>query len=166
MEGDSMSIAQKIQLPDGSIVNLLGGSKEWQLFQTVTADEETVSFSWDGLDFTEFLFVATGLKNRTATDSSVAIAINESTVATLSSKKNSDSNNNRNEVVHIKYNGLFWENFKGGQSNNAADYYTSYGTASMPYAFRTNIGKCAKLTIASNSPAYQWSSGTIQIYAR
>ena len=88
MEGDSMSIAQKIQLPDGSIVNLLGGSKEWQLFQTVTADEETVSFSWDGLDFTEFLFVATGLKNRTATDSSVAIAINESTVATLSSKKN------------------------------------------------------------------------------
>ena len=145
--GEVMQVeVNQFRMPDGEIVNLPGGSKEWQLFQTVTADEETASFSWDGLDFTEFLFVAT--------------------VATLASKKNSDSNNNRNEVVHIKYNGLFWENFKGGQSNNAADYYTAYGTASMPYAFRTNIGKCAKLTIASNSPAYQWSSGTIQIYAR
>ena len=162
-----MSTVQRIQLPDGSTVNLPGGgSKEWQLFQTVTADEETASFSWDDLDFTEFLFVATGLKNKTTTDSLVTITINEFKVASLSSKKNSDANNNRNEVVHIKYNGLFWENFKGGQSNNAADYYFSYGTANMPYAFRTNIGKCVKLAIASNSPAYLWSSGTIQIYAR
>lgn len=110
--------------------------------------------------------MATGLKNNTATDSSVGITINNFKVALLDSKKNSDSNENRNQVIHIKYNGLFWENFKGGQSNDAANYYSSYGTASMPYAFRTNIGKCTKLTIASNSPAYLWSSGTIQIYAR
>ena len=43
-----MSTAQRIQLPDGSIVNLPGGgSKEWRLIKTVTVSEPVVSLLFD-----------------------------------------------------------------------------------------------------------------------
>lgn len=163
-----MSTAQRIQLPDGSIVNLPGGgSKEWQLFQTVTGDGETLNFSWDNLDFTEFLFIATGIyNNSTSLTSAVNIAINDIKIGALDSQKDGGTIATRNQVLHVKYNELFWENFRGSQSNNAEDYYVSYGIAYVPYAFRTNIGKCTKLSLISNSPAYCWAGGTIQIYAR
>lgn len=43
-----MSTAQRIQLPDGSTVNLPGGgSKEWRLIKTVTVSEPIISILFD-----------------------------------------------------------------------------------------------------------------------
>lgn len=38
---------KQFEMPDGSIVNLPGGSKEWRLIKTVTVSEPVVSLSFD-----------------------------------------------------------------------------------------------------------------------
>lgn len=113
------------------------------------------------------MFIATGIyNNSTSTNSAVNIAINDIKIGNLDSQKDGGTIATRNQVLHVKYNELFWENIRGAQSNNAENYYASYGSAFIPYAFQTNVGKCTKLSLTSNSPTYCWAGGTIQIYAR
>lgn len=160
-----MANIKQVKLSDGTFYDLNDGS--WELFQTVTGDGQTMNFQFTDLDFTEFLFIATGIyNNSTSTNSAVNILINNIKVSALDSPKNGGTTTTRNQVLHAKYNGLFWQSLRGMPSNNAEQYYASYGTASMPYAFQTNVGKCTKLAITSNSSTYCWAGGTIKIYAR
>ncbi len=141
--------------------------KEWKPLETVTGDGSTLSFEFTDLDLTEFLFVATGVYNKsTSINSAVNIVINDFKVGALDSPKDGGTTTTKNQVLYMKYNGLFWEAFRGMQSNNAKDYYSSFSNAAMPYAFRTNVGKCTKLALTSNSSGYCWAGGKIDIYAR
>lgn len=162
-----MSTAQRIQLPDGSTVNLPGGgSKEWQLFQTVTGDEETGFFEYTDLDFTELYFIATGLYNiNETTASDVSIEINDIREGTLDTQKSNGKSDEKNQTLHLKFNGLFWETLKTQQSNNAASYYNSFGNPLVPYSNQVETEKCTKMKLNSNSK-YRWAGGTIKIYAR
>lgn len=160
-----MANIKQVKLSDGTFYDLNDGS--WELFQTVTGDGQTMNFQFTDLDFTEFLFVATGVyNNSTSTNSAVNIVINDFKIGALDSPKDGGTTTTKNQVLHMKYNGLFWDAFRGMQSNNAENYYSSFSNAAMPYAFRMNVGKCTKLALTSNSPTYCWAGGTIQIYAR
>lgn len=160
-----MANVKQVKLSDGTFYDLNDGS--WELFQTVTGDGSTLSFEFTDLDLTEFLFVATGVYNKsTSTNSVVNIVINDFKVGDLDSPKDGGTTTTKNQVLHMKYNGLFWDAFRGMKSNNAKDYYSSFGYASMPYSFRTNVGKCTKLALTSKTSNYCWAGGTIQIYAR
>ena len=160
-----MANVKQVKLSDGTFYDLNDGS--WELFQTVTGDGQTMNFQFTDLDFTEFLFVATGVyNNSTSINSAVNIVINDIKIGALDSQKDGGVIATRNQVLHTKYNELFWESFRGTQSNNAESYYASFGIASMPYAYQTNVGKCTKLALTSNTPSYCWAGGTIQIYAR
>ena len=162
-----MSTAQRIKLPDGSTVNLPGGgSKEWQLFQTVTGDSETGFFEYTNLDFTELYFIATGLYNiNETTPSGVTIEINDIQEGLLDTQKSNGKSDTKNQTLHLKFNGLFWETLKTQPSNNAESYYNSFGNPTVPYSNNVGTEKCTKLKFNSN-PNYRWAGGTIKIYAR
>ena len=142
-----------------------GGSKEWQLFQTVTGDSETGFFEYTNLDFTELYFIATGLYNiNETTPSSVNIEINGIQEGSLDTQKSNGKSDTKNQTLHLKFNGLFWETSKTHQSNNA-DYYNNFGYPLVPYSNQVETEKCATLKFNSN-PTYRWAGGTIKVYAR
>ena len=157
---------KQFRMPDGSIVNLPGGSKEWQLFQTVTGDSNTGFFEYTNLDFTELYFIATGLYNISSeTTSGVYIEINGIQEGLLDTQKSNGKSDTKNQTLHLKFNGLFWETLKTQPSNNAESYYNLFGNATVPYSNNVGTEKCTKLKFNSNLN-YRWAGGTIKIYAR
>lgn len=145
-----------------------GGESEkpWQLFNTIEATEDTGSFEFTGLNFSEFMFIGSGLVNVSeTTDSSVMISINDYQMCGLVSQKNNDANPNRTQFIHMKYNGLIWEIYLTGVSNSAG-YYTTFANIQAPYSNRLDVGKCEKLNFRATVSAYRWINGTITIYAR
>ena len=139
--------------------------KEWQLFKTLIFDEGNDSFEYDNLDFTDFYFICTGIKNSTDVASGFNIFINDIVILSFSSQ-NKNGTDIKNEQGFIKWNGLFWEVYKIPPSNNLNDYYTIFTAVNMPYSQRLNVGKARKIKIKSYVPQYQVVSGTVQIYAR
>lgn len=143
-----------------------GEEKQWKLFQTITGDGDTVSWEWTDLDFTEFLFVGTGLINTSGTtDSTLRIYVNGDNIASINTKKSVSASPTKYQRVHLWFNGYFWDSIKTNQANNEADYYAAYGTANCPYSVVLNAKKCGTLKVASPS-AYVLASGTVKIYAR
>lgn len=143
-----------------------GEEKQWKLFQTITGDGDTVSWEWTDLDFTEFLFVGTGLINTSGTtDSTLRIYVNGDNIASIDTKKSVSASPTKYQRVHLWFNGYFWDSIKTNQANNEADYYAAYGTANCPYSVVLNAKKCGTLKVASPS-AYVLASGTVKIYAR
>ena len=55
MEGDNMSTAQRIQLPDGSTVNLPGGG--YELVASVKTEEEVSRIALSGFEANELLII-------------------------------------------------------------------------------------------------------------
>ena len=167
-----MSTAQRIQLPDGSTVNLPGGgAKEWQLFQTLTLDIQTTSYEWDGLDFTEFFFDCTGVKNgHKSTDSVVEVYTNDERTTNIQSFHTLSTNaqDNYRQQVHIKYNGLFWEEVRmvNSSSDTSMYYAYQYSSPQRTYLKHTGVGVCENLKIKTGSGVYIATGGTIKIYAR
>lgn len=143
-----------------------GEEKQWKLFQTITGDGDTVSWEWTDLDFTEFLFVGTGLINTSGTtDSTLQIYVNGDNIASIDTKKSVSASPTKYQRVHLWFNGYFWDSIKTNQANNEANFYAAYGTANCPYSVVLNAKKCGTLKVASPG-AYVLASGTVKIYAR
>lgn len=142
-------------------------TKPWKLFQTITMDGETAKWEWDGLDFSELFFIATGLINKSESANSViAISINDVPLNKLDTQKNQGASDAKYQKTHSRYNGLFWENLLTSVSMNEAGYYNTYTNPQTPYSVKKDLGKCNKLTLSVVNPIYMTISGTIEIYAR
>ena len=142
-------------------------TKPWKLFQTITMDGETAKWEWDGLDFSELFFIATGLINKSESANSViAISINDVPLNKLDTQKNQGASDTKYQKTHSRYNGLFWENLLTSVSMNEAGYYNIYNNLQTPYSIKKDLGKCNKLTLSVANPIYMTISGTIEIYAR
>lgn len=142
-------------------------TKPWKPFQTITMDGETAKWEWDGLDFSELFFIATGLINKSESANSViAISINDVPLNKLDTQKNQGASDTKYQKTHSRYNGLFWENLLTSVSMNEAGYYNTYTNPQTPYSVKKDLGKCNKLTLSVVNPIYMTISGTIEIYAR
>lgn len=142
-------------------------TKPWKLFQTITMDGETAKWEWDGLDFSELFFIATGLINKSeSTNSVIVISINDVPLNKLDTQKNQGASDAKYQKTHSRYNGLFWENLLTSVSMNEAGYYNTYTNPQTPYSVKKDLGKCNKLTLSVANPIYMTISGTIEIYAR
>lgn len=159
-------------IPQGKAGEVSGGSgggtaeKEWKLFQTITGDGETIFWEFNNLDFTEFLFVCTGLANLSEANSNLRILINGKEVSQIATQKQNGASETRSQFSKIKYNGLYWEQQVMPQSKNESDYYVILTNVQAPYSYPFEVGKCNSLRIKAPLPQYALVSGKIKIYAR
>ena len=140
--------------------------KEWQLFQTITGDGETLSFEWNSLDFNEFIFICKGLTNASEIEGSLRIIINGVEISQISTQGSNSSSESKYQFAHFKYNGLCWQQQVMPQANNESGFYIILANVQAPYAYNLEVGKCNSLRIKSLLPQYALVSGTIKIYAR
>lgn len=86
-----MATFKGITLPNGETYLPEGSGateKEWQLFQTIELKEDTLTYKFTDLDFTEFMIEAVVLTNESEiTESSVQVYINDFYIAGLITQK-------------------------------------------------------------------------------
>ena len=140
--------------------------KEWKLFKTIDFSSDDSEPEFSGLNYSEFFIIATGLCNiHESIASNLNIDINGNRLASFDTQ-NANGSATKNQEIHLKYNGLFWEQSRTRPSNNAEGYYNVYDTIMTPYSHALNIGICASLRLALNNRLYAMKSGTLKIYAR
>lgn len=172
LQPDQQATASITGTPENPLLNLgipqgqAGGEGEWQLFQTITGDGETLSFEWNSLDFNEFIFICKGLTNASEIASSLRIIINGAEISQISTQASNSSSESKYQFSHFKYNGLCWQQQVMPQANNESGFYIILTNVQAPYAYNLEVGKCTSLIIKATTNTYILTSGTIQIYAR
>lgn len=140
--------------------------REWKLFKTIDFSSDDSEPEFSGLNYSEFFIIATGLCNiHESTASVLSIDINGNRLAYFDTQ-NANGSATKNQEIHLKYNGLFWEQSKTRPSNNAEGYRDVYDTVMTPYSHALNIGICTRLKISHRNVIYAMKSGTLKIYAR
>ena len=140
--------------------------KPWQLFKTIELNEDTYSYEFTGLNFSELIIIGSGIINLSeTTNSAVVISINDYEMPGLISQKNNGANPNFTQFTRMRYNGLIWEIYCTGASYSP-NYYTQLTNIQAPYSNRLNVGKCEKLSFSATAATYRLIGGTITIYAR
>ena len=140
--------------------------KPWTLFKTIELNDDTYSYEFTDLNFSELLIIGSGLINLSETsNSAVEIIINDCKMPGLISQKNNGANPNFTQFTRMRYNGLIWEIYCTGASSSSS-YYTQLTNIQAPYSNRLNVGKCEKLSFSATAASYRLISGSINIYAR
>lgn len=140
--------------------------KEWKLFKTIDFSSDDSEPEFSGLNYSEFFIIATGLCNiHESSASGLSIAINGNTLAFFDTQ-NANGSPTKNQEIHLKYNGLFWEQSKTALSNNAEGYRDTYDNVKTPFSHALNIGVCTRLKFTYKNTIYAMKSGTLKIYAR
>lgn len=140
--------------------------KPWTLFKTIELNEDTYSYEFTDLNFSELLIIGSGLINLSETsNSAVVISINDYEMPGLISQRNNGANPNFTQFTRMRYNGLIWEIYCTGASSSSS-YYTQLTNIQAPYSNRLNVGKCEKLSFSATAASYRLISGSINIYAR
>lgn len=140
--------------------------KPWTLFKTIELNEDTYSYEFTGLNFSELIIIGSGIINLSeTTNSTVVISINDYEMPGLISQRNNGANPNFTQFTRMRYNGLIWEIYCTGASSSP-NYFTTLTNIQAPYSNRLNVGKCEKLSFSATAATYRLISGSINIYAR
>lgn len=154
-------------MPDGEIVNLPGGSKEWRLIKTVTVSEPVVSLLFDkdedGNPFeVEEIFVYG--KNVVVAASAVQgrLIINKYTGSTLNSFFN------QQEKTFFFYS--CWRGVRIVESQSSTYSLVSIaqsGSANRIIEYDSTYGELEKITrVGVGNQGHNFTSGTMYFYAR